>query len=90
MDLKKIQAELKKIGVDGWLFCDFHNRDILAYRILGDPASADERITRTKGMFDLCVDLKTPILTTHIGLVPHDTESNAYAALVDTVREVTG
>jgi Xaa-Pro dipeptidase len=35
MDVEKIQAALKEKGVDGWLFCDFHNRDHLAYRILG-------------------------------------------------------
>ncbi len=34
MDLKKIQVELKKAGVDGWLFYDFHNRDAIAARIL--------------------------------------------------------
>ena len=35
MDLARIQAALKDAGVDGWLFYDFHNRDLLAYRILG-------------------------------------------------------
>jgi Xaa-Pro dipeptidase len=44
MDLNRIQAELKAMGVDGWLFCDFHNRDILAYRILGmDPEKFTSR-----------------------------------------------
>ncbi len=35
MDLKKIQEALKEKRIDGWLFYDFHNRDLLAYRILG-------------------------------------------------------
>lgn len=35
MDLKKIQAALREKGLEGWLFYDFHNRDHLAYRILG-------------------------------------------------------
>lgn len=35
MDLKLIQKELKKAELDGWLFYDFHNRDHLAYKILG-------------------------------------------------------
>jgi Xaa-Pro dipeptidase len=35
MDLKKIQTALRKQNIDGWLFYDFHNRDQLAYRILG-------------------------------------------------------
>ncbi len=35
MDLKKIQSALRRHKIDGWLFYDFHNRDQLAYRILG-------------------------------------------------------
>lgn len=35
MDVNEIQAALKEKGIDGWLFYDFHNRDHLAYRILG-------------------------------------------------------
>ncbi|MDI6804769.1 MAG: M24 family metallopeptidase [Bacteroidota bacterium] len=35
MDWKKIQTALRRRGIDGWLFYDFHNRDMLAYRILG-------------------------------------------------------
>ncbi|MCX7894969.1 MAG: Xaa-Pro peptidase family protein [Thermoanaerobaculum sp.] len=34
-DVAHIQRELEKLGVDGWLFFDFHNRDPIAYRILG-------------------------------------------------------
>jgi len=53
-----------------------------------DPATVDERIAHTKEMFDLCVDLQTPILTTHIGRVPEDASSRAYQDLVAAVREV--
>ncbi|UCF06017.1 MAG: M24 family metallopeptidase [bacterium] len=34
MDVKKIQTAIKEMSIDGWLLCDFHNRDRLAYRIL--------------------------------------------------------
>ncbi len=38
MNLERIQQELRARKLGGWLFCDFHNRDHLAYRILGlDP-----------------------------------------------------
>ncbi len=38
MDLQRIQKALRDRTIDGWLFCDFHNRDHLAIRILGlDP-----------------------------------------------------
>jgi len=53
-----------------------------------DSATVDERIAHTKLMFDLCVDLQTPILTTHIGVVPDDENSPPYRALVEAVREV--
>lgn len=53
-----------------------------------DPATVDERIAHTKLMFDLCVDLDTPILTTHIGRVPDDPESDAYENLIQAVGEV--
>lgn len=35
MDLNQIQQALRDRKLDGWLFCDFHNRDHLAYRVLG-------------------------------------------------------
>ncbi len=34
MDLKAIQNALKEAELDGWLFYDFHNRDMIAARIL--------------------------------------------------------
>ncbi|MEJ2636501.1 MAG: M24 family metallopeptidase [Calditrichia bacterium] len=35
MNLKEIQAALQEQKADGWLFYDFHNRDAIAYKILG-------------------------------------------------------
>ena len=35
MQLTAIQQALREAGLDGWLFCDFHYRDPMAYRILG-------------------------------------------------------
>ena len=35
MKLQAIQAALRDGGLDGWLFCDHHHRDPMAYRILG-------------------------------------------------------
>jgi Xaa-Pro aminopeptidase len=34
-DIARIQNELARVGVDGWLFYDFRNRDLIAYQILG-------------------------------------------------------
>ena len=35
MNLEEIQNELKDQKLDGWLFFDHHQRDPLAYRVLG-------------------------------------------------------
>jgi Xaa-Pro dipeptidase len=35
MNLQAIQAELQKSSLDGWLFFDHHQRDPLAYHVLG-------------------------------------------------------
>jgi Xaa-Pro dipeptidase len=38
MHLENIQNALRERTMDGWLLCDFHNRDHLSYRVLGlDP-----------------------------------------------------
>ena len=37
MELDKIQQEIRNQKLDGWLFFDHHNRDPLAYRVLGLP-----------------------------------------------------
>jgi Xaa-Pro aminopeptidase len=37
MDLDRIQQELRAQQLDGWLFFDHHQRDPLAYRVLGLP-----------------------------------------------------
>jgi Xaa-Pro aminopeptidase len=34
-NIERIQQELRAAKVDGWLLCDFHNRDAIAYRVLG-------------------------------------------------------
>jgi Xaa-Pro aminopeptidase len=35
VNLPAIQAAVREAELDGWLFYDFHNRDLTAYRILG-------------------------------------------------------
>jgi len=35
MNLEHIQQSLREKKLGGWLLCDFHNRDHLAYRVLG-------------------------------------------------------
>ena len=37
---------------------------------------------------DLAVDLGTPVVTTHIGVVPEDPESPAYGVMADACRKI--
>jgi Xaa-Pro dipeptidase len=37
MNIEKIQLVLREKNIDGWLLYDFHNRDMIAYHILGLP-----------------------------------------------------
>jgi Xaa-Pro dipeptidase len=39
MNVEEIQSELKRQKLDGWLFFDHHQRDALAYRVLGLAAA---------------------------------------------------
>ena len=39
MDLAAIQAALRSLSLDAWLFYDHHHRDPIAYRVLGLPES---------------------------------------------------
>ncbi len=41
--IKTIQGAIKEKGIDGWLFCDFHHRDLMAYRILKLPLTFTSR-----------------------------------------------
>ena len=44
MNLGAIQEALRAQGMDGWLFCDHHRRDPMAYSILGlDPGAMASR-----------------------------------------------
>jgi Xaa-Pro aminopeptidase len=44
MLIENIQKLLKEKNIDGWLFYDFHNRDLLAYKILKlDPKKLSSR-----------------------------------------------
>ncbi len=44
MDLDAIQSQLREESADGWLFFDHHNRDPIAYQVLG--LEADRHVSR--------------------------------------------
>lgn len=46
------------------------------------------KIPKSKAIVDLAVDLHTNVVTTHIGVVPDDTESPTYAIMAEACREI--
>ena len=46
------------------------------------------KVPRSKAIVDLAVDLDTQVVTTHIGVVPENRESDTYAVMVDACREI--
>ncbi|MCK9266544.1 sugar phosphate isomerase/epimerase [bacterium] len=53
-----------------------------------DPKTIDWRVSRTKEVVDLAVDLGVNIVTTHIGTVPEDTSAPAWQIMSDSLPEV--
>ncbi|NUM54678.1 MAG: sugar phosphate isomerase/epimerase [Candidatus Hydrogenedentes bacterium] len=51
----------------------------------GDSSAVDERVSRTRDMLDMCVELRAPLLTADAGAIP-DAGSRPYDVLTDTVR----
>lgn len=48
----------------------------------------DERIRKTQASLELAADMRSPIVTTHIGPVPHGRESEEYQHYARAVRKV--
>ena len=61
MDLQAIQRALRDAGLDGWLFYDFHHRDLMAYHILG----LDTSTLTTRRWFYYLPSTGEPVKLTH-------------------------
>lgn len=54
-----------------------------------DPAQNREKVEKSKRILDLALDLGTNIVTTHIGIVPHDKSSQTYAVMHEACEELS-
>ena len=54
----------------------------------GDETDLGKRIELTKKYLDLSVDLRTPILTSHIGTIPEDSSSKVYQLMLQALRDI--
>ncbi len=53
-----------------------------------DPADIEWRIERTKQILDLSIDLRTPVVTTHIGVIPEDRNSPGWQTMQEALKEL--
>ncbi len=53
-----------------------------------DPSDIERRIDRTKQMLDLSLDLEAPIVTTHIGVIPEDENSQAWKTMLEAMKVI--
>jgi Xaa-Pro aminopeptidase len=61
MNVAAIQQALREAAFDGWLFCDFHNRDLMAYKILG----LDENAHTSRRWFYFVPSKGQPVKLSH-------------------------
>ena len=92
MNIEEIQKELRDESLDGWLFCDFHNRDHLAYRILGLPNKHT-----TRRWFYYVPAKRTPIRLVHSveptkldSLPGHKVVYQSWAELQQALKDILG
>lgn len=54
-----------------------------------DPSQNKQKIEKSKRILDLALEMGTNIVTTHIGIVPHDKQSSTYAAMHEACEELS-
>jgi len=54
-----------------------------------DPSQNREKIEKSKRILDLALEMGTNVVTTHIGIVPHDPNSAMYAAMHAACEELS-
>jgi sugar phosphate isomerase/epimerase len=60
----------------------------VTYGGLDEEDGLDWRIQKTKDVLSLSVDLGAPLVTTHVGEMPEDTDSPAYQTLLRSVAAI--
>lgn len=53
-----------------------------------EESNVKERIKRTKEFLDLSIDLRTPIVTTHIGIIPKDKNTKERKIMQEALKEL--
>jgi len=55
---------------------------------LGEEAGLQERVEKTKQSLELALDLGTPVVTTHVGVVPEDRSDPVYAVFLRSCKAI--
>lgn len=54
-----------------------------------DRSQNKQKVEKSKRILDLALEMGTNVVTTHIGIVPHDKESIMYAAMHEACEELS-
>jgi sugar phosphate isomerase/epimerase len=79
---RKLQAELKRLGLGISALCGDLGRGFVK------PDHLKEDVEKTKRMMDLCASLGVKVLTSHIGRIPDDPESEAWKTAAGALEEI--
>jgi len=93
--MEKLRRCLQENGIDASAACAVYEGESYADMAsvaktvgLTNPGTLPERMEHTKRCARLAVHLGAGIITTHIGVMPENTNSKEYRDLVGTIREI--
>ncbi|MEC0231860.1 sugar phosphate isomerase/epimerase family protein [Paenibacillus alba] len=82
-DRQELKAYIASLGLEISALCGD-----LAGHGFQDEAANPAKIAKSKQILDLALDLGTNIVTTHIGIVPDDTQSTVYLSMQKACEEL--
>ncbi|OPH48269.1 xylose isomerase [Paenibacillus ferrarius] len=82
-DRQELKAYIASLGLEISALCGD-----LAGHGFQDEAANPAKIAKSKQILDLALDLGTNIVTTHIGIVPEDTQSTVYLSMQKACEEL--
>jgi sugar phosphate isomerase/epimerase len=80
---KELKSYIDSMGLDISALCG----DLGRFGFEDKTANAD-KIEKSKRIMELAKELGTDVVTTHIGVIPYDPESESYAAMQSACREL--
>jgi len=84
---KNIKEVVNSFGLEITGFCA-QLRGPKSFGGFDEPEGIEDRILKTKKALELSVDMDSPIVTTHPGIIPRDKNDPRYRIIFDSIREI--